>query len=47
MYELVHDLGVHELERPVAAVDHRDLDAERREHRCVLDADNAGPDDRE
>ena len=28
MYQLVHDLGVHELERPVAPIDHRDLDAE-------------------
>ena len=45
--QLVDDLGVDELERPIAAIDDRDLDAERREHRRVLDADDAGADDRE
>ena len=40
MDQLVDDLGVDELERTVAPVDHRDLDAERGEHRCVLDADH-------
>ena len=47
MNELVHDLGVHELERPVALVHHRHLDAERGEHRRVLDADHARADDRQ
>ena len=45
--QLVDDLGVDELERPVAPVDDRDLDAERGEHRRVLDADHAGADDGE
>ena len=35
--ELVDDLAVEELERPVAPLDQRDLDAERGEHRRVLD----------
>src|SRR6266436_7099173 len=45
MYQLVNDLGVYELERPVAAVDHRNLDAEGRKHRCVFDADDSSADD--
>ena len=45
--QLVDDLGVDELERPVALVDDRDFHAERREHRRVLDADHAGADDGE
>ena len=42
--QLVDDLGVDELERSVALVDDRHLDAERREHRRVFDADDAGAD---
>ena len=39
------DLEVAELEHPVAPLDHGHLGAERGEHRRVLDADDAGPDD--
>ncbi len=38
------DLSVAELEQPLALFDHRDLGAQRREHRGVLDADHAGAD---
>src|SRR6185436_776669 len=41
MDQLVDDLGVDELEGPVAAVDHRHLHAKRGEHRCVFDADHS------
>ena len=39
------DLRVAELQHVVALLDHRDLGAERGEHRGVLDADDAGADD--
>ncbi len=44
--ERLADLAVEEAERAVALVDDGDLGAERAEHRGVLDADHAGPDDR-
>ena len=43
--QLVDDLAVEELERPLAPLDDGDLDAERGEDRRVLDADHAGADD--
>ena len=43
--QLVDDLVVEELERPLAPLDERDPHAERGEHRGVLDADDAGADD--
>ena len=43
--QLVDDLAIEELERTVALVDQRHLHAERREHRRVLDADDAAADD--
>ena len=42
--QLVDDLAVEELERPLAPLDQRHGDAERGEHRRVLDADHAGAD---
>ena len=39
--ERLADLAVEEVEHAVALVDHRDLGAERAEHRRVLDADHA------
>ena len=45
--ERLGDLVVHEVEEARPLVDDRDLDAEGREHRGVLDADDAGADDDE
>ena len=43
--ERLGDLAVHEVEEARPLVDERHLHAERREHRRVLDADDAGADD--
>src|SRR5262245_14326852 len=40
--QLVDDLAIHELQRLLAALDQSHLNPERREHRRVLDADDAG-----
>ena len=42
--QLVDDLAIEELERPLAALDQRHLNADGGEHRRVLDADHAGAD---
>ena len=48
MHQLIHDLGVEELERALTPIDERDLGcAERGEHRCVFDANDPGPDHRQ
>ena len=44
VHELVDDLAVEELERPIAALDQGHLHPDGREHRRVLDADDAGAD---
>ena len=46
VHQFVHDLRIEKLERALAAIHECHLGrAQRREHRGVLDADHAGPDD--
>ncbi len=45
--QLVHDLAVEELERPLASLDERHRDTERGEDRGVLDPDHARAHDRQ
>ena len=42
VHQLVDDLAIEELERPLAALDQGHLHADRGEHRRVLDADHTG-----
>ena len=47
MDQLVDDLAIEELERPLALVDDGHLHAERGKHGGVLDADHPGTDHRQ